>query len=456
MVGRILAAKDKSLQAAKFEGRGREVEYRIEGNPGLVLVVGAPNAAGQSTKTWRCYYSVTREGRQTIRKARIGRYGGRPPLIGLAEARREAAVLMAQVERGLDPVAIERSERVERTRKALTFADMVADYIADHRRQGHATSDDIERVLQNNAMPELGKFKPSAITPVDIQRTVDKVRDRLSTKRGIKARGEMERRVLRYIKQVYNAALLDNEVLRHKYDLTVNPAESVGRNRRNKIGRYGKAQPRKRFLSNEEIVAFWRVLEDSNADIQTQRLLKLLLVTGARSSEVRCMDISELRLDGPEPVWRLPAKRAKNRKEHLKPLSPLAVTLLKEAIGKRKRGAVLPSEESRDGFMTVKGARRAISRMIQSGRLSCPHFTPHDLRRTAGTGMANLGVPDDIIGRTLGHSKHDVTNVVYIHAGYETEKREAMDRWASHLSELIQAPAAESPVAGFEGNPAIR
>ncbi|MFM9939430.1 MAG: tyrosine-type recombinase/integrase [Hyphomicrobiaceae bacterium] len=433
----MLPAKDKSIAAAEFVGAGRETEFRIEGNPGLVLVITAPGKVRPSGKVWRYYYSWTTEGRRTIRKVRLGLYGLEAPGIGLAKARIKAAEIAAAVENGADIVGDRKRLEAEKLRTCLTFADLVGDYIADHRRQRHASTSEVERCLRKDALPSLGKLRPSDVSPLDIQKAVDAVRDRVEAARGTKVRGEMARRVLRYIRQVFNHALLDSEELRLKYGLTTNPAESVGRNRRGKVGRYGKAKPRERYLTDDEILAFWRALDFSRTDVQTQLLLKLLLVTGARLSEVRKMDIAELSLDGDAPTWRLPARRAKNRHEHLKPLSPLAVSLLRAAKGQRKIGPLLPSSDSDDGFLTQRGARRAIDRFISSGRLKCSPFTPHDFRRTVGTGMARLGIPDDIIGRALGHKKSDVTNLHYIKGGYEVETREAMLKWNGHLQGLL-------------------
>src|SRR5690242_6439247 len=96
---RLLPAKDRSIASAKFEGRGREIEYRICGIPGLVLVAQRPRRDGRTSRIWRVYYASANGGHRTIRKIRLGPY----PTVGLAEARRKAAEVMEAVERGADP-----------------------------------------------------------------------------------------------------------------------------------------------------------------------------------------------------------------------------------------------------------------------------------------------------------------------------------------------------------------
>jgi hypothetical protein len=117
MVTRILPAKDVAVRAAGFEGTGRECEWRIEGNQGLVLAVMAPGRSGASSKIWRAYYSLTRDGRRTVRKLRLGAY----PRVGLAEARRRAAEVSEAVERGQDPVGEARATKADLARQSLTF-----------------------------------------------------------------------------------------------------------------------------------------------------------------------------------------------------------------------------------------------------------------------------------------------------------------------------------------------
>ena len=71
---KTLPLKDQAIRAAAYGGSGRETEYRINSNPGLVFVVHQPNKLGVSTKSWRAYYSRVEGGRQIKRKQRLGKY----------------------------------------------------------------------------------------------------------------------------------------------------------------------------------------------------------------------------------------------------------------------------------------------------------------------------------------------------------------------------------------------
>jgi hypothetical protein len=82
------------------------------------------------------------------------------------------------------------------------------------------------------------------------------------------------------------------------------------------------------------------------------------------------------------------------------------------------------------GFMTAQ-KRGAI--------LTCEAFTVHDLRRSAATGMARLGIDRLVIAKCLNHRTADhatVTGLIYDRHDYAGEKRAALDRWAAHLAVL--------------------
>ncbi|MFQ5974089.1 MAG: tyrosine-type recombinase/integrase, partial [Alphaproteobacteria bacterium] len=68
----------------------------------------------------------------------------------------------------------------------------------------------------------------------------------------------------------------------------------------------------------------------------------------------------------------------------------------------------------------------------------------HDLRRTAATGMARLGAPDIIVAAVLNHAPRGIMGVTSIYNRHEylDEKRDALDRWAQHLRDVVTPPSA--------------
>lgn len=69
-------------------------------------------------------------------------------------------------------------------------------------------------------------------------------------------------------------------------------------------------------------------------------------------------------------------------------------------------------------------------------RFGISAFTPHDLRRTAATQMASIGIPRLTIGKVLNHVEEGVTSV-YDRYAYDAEKRQALEAWAHRLADLV-------------------
>ena len=80
----------------------------------------------------------------------------------------------------------------------------------------------------------------------------------------------------------------------------------------------------------------------------------------------------------------------------------------------------------------------------------------HDLRRTAATGMAEIGIQPHIIEAILNHLSGHKASVagIYNRAHYASEKREALERWASHLkTSSVTRRSLRSAVAGHDPTP---
>ena len=75
----------------------------------------------------------------------------------------------------------------------------------------------------------------------------------------------------------------------------------------------------------------------------------------------------------------------------------------------------------------------------RASRLTNRRF--HDLRRTARTNLASLGVSPFIAELVIGHQQKGVHKVYDVHR-YQAEKREALERWANRLRDIVTPPPA--------------
>ena len=63
-------------------------------------------------------------------------------------------------------------------------------------------------------------------------------------------------------------------------------------------------------------------------------------------------------------------------------------------------------------------------------------FTPHDLRRTLRTRLAEIGIDDVVAERVMGHKLQGML-AIYNRHSYDTEKRQALDKWAKKLRQIV-------------------
>ena len=100
---------------------------------------------------------------------------------------------------------------------------------------------------------------------------------------------------------------------------------------------------------------------------------------------------------------------------------------IRVSVSLKRRGDDSARRHAGDGPDTARTGPCALSRA-------------HDLRRTVATGMASLGVNPHTISLVLDHisvTKGTVTSAVYVKYSFDREKRDALERWATHLEGLV-------------------
>jgi integrase len=203
--------------------------------------------------------------------------------------------------------------------------------------------------------------------------------------------------------------------------------------------------PRERVLSDDEIRVLWHGLPKALKRSKTcQRIIKLCLVTAQRVGEVAGMRRDELDLD--TQTWHLPGSRTKNGHPHTVPLSDLAVVIIREALTDAGGDDVFVFPAG-DHALPPHAVARTIGRAQETsakhpeGRFGIiPRWTAHDLRRTALTNLARLGVAPVVAGAVANHlsvTKASITLSVYTRYTYSREKREALELWAARLEAML-------------------
>ena len=90
--------------------------------------------------------------------------------------------------------------------------------------------------------------------------------------------------------------------------------------------------------------------------------------------------------------------------------------------------------------------RPKAARYSRAPAIGLTNIVPHDLRRTAASGMTALGINRLVVSKILNHVETSVT-AIYDRHGYDTEKRHALEAWAAHLEEILSSePKADNVV----------
>jgi integrase len=201
-----------------------------------------------------------------------------------------------------------------------------------------------------------------------------------------------------------------------------------------------------RVLSLEEARVAWRAAGALGYPFGPA--YRLILLTGCRPGEwARCQRSF---VDLKQTLLVLPASAYKSDHVHVVPLVPRAVRILEEVLSRHRGGDGEYLFSGTRGRRPLAGWSNAQARMMraicaESGQRVAVPWTPHDLRRTVATRIAEtLGVGgEQLIKRVLGHSDGTVT-AIYNRYGYVKEMRGVLEQWAGEL-------LADEPVEGRSG-----
>jgi integrase len=358
----------------------REVFWDAK-TPGFGLRVTANGA-----RSWIVMYERNRRARMLT----LGSY----PTMPLAEARECGREALLAAQRGADPASEKQAERA-----ADTWATLCERYLAEDARKNckPSTVYDYERIINNALLPKWRNFKAKDVTRTEVKALIGDIR----------ARGAevMANRVLAMISIIANFGVREDVV-------EFNPAARIGMT---------KEKSRDRVLTADEIRAVWKAFE---AEPQGAAL-KLLLLLGQRLNEVAEIVWTEIDIDS--GIWTISGERAKNGMAHRVPLVGEAARILR---GLSRKGERVFPHELRGSFERARDAAGV-------------DFRAHDLRRSVGTGLAQLGVDRTTIKKVLNHSERGDVTAIYDRHGYDDEKRDALTRWDRRIAHILSGERAK-------------
>ena len=331
----------------------------------------------------------------------------------LKAMRLEASAVLAKARLGTDVVALAKAAAAK---SSATLGDLVPKYLLARKSELRPKShSEISRYLVHAWLP-LHTLTIDAITRQNVVTVVDDVARDSGRVAADRARMALSGLCGWAIDRGY---------------LDVNPTLNVRARAQNK--------PRERVLTEPELVEVWNACLDDDYG----RIVRLLILTGQRRSEIGDLGWSEIQLD--KRQIDLPENRTKNSRAHIVPLGPEALTIL-AAVPKREGREFVFGVGSR-GFGGWSKSKSELDDRIAKARKTAgvkngvPSWTLHDLRRSFVThisehGFAQPHVVEAIVNHVSG-AKAGVAGV-YNRAAYLTDKRRALDLWGGHFASLRQ------------------
>lgn len=419
--------------------------------------------AASGTKSWFCRFTNT-DGKRD--RKHLGLYKGPGMLkavVSLAEARKLAEETRDKVALGIDPNAAEAPKEAP-----MTFNQLIERRIEKQVAGVLKTEGEIRYVYEKYIGSVIGEVP---VIEFDRKKHYDMVIDPYFKKKQWST-----------VKKAHGAlcclmTFAVDEVPGIQFDMM------AGKKWTN------RCVPRDHTLGDDEIRKLWTVVREVfayNPSIYICILLELIL--GQRTNEIAGMRRSEYDLDCEEPFWIIPGDkfmdgqkihgRTKNGREHMVPLPPLAVQLIREAEALTPNGDILfpkiknPCEPMDPAFVPqqIAAKRAAAKKAGEPDPFGIRHWGTHDLRRTMSTIMnRELGVSGFDVSLLINHAmKEDghngntpadrnnpnanrpgskVTQRHYLHHAYLAPRRAAMAKWNDWLQQVLGNNILPFPVA---------
>jgi len=374
------------------------------------------------TKYWTFrYWQQTRDGGRKLKEFGIGSFNDYT-----VEEAREIASAQRKIRSNFGDPILERKRRKQEALDLIasmkTFEEAAQACWEAHKAKwtaGHA--DDWLNSLKTHAYPLLGTMEIRSIRTTHVHSVLQPIWDEIA---------ETASRVRSRIEAVFDFAK------GKEWYNADNPAKWDG-----KLEALLIESPRLKKLVNHpslpfsQIGAFTEVLRREKGT--AARALEFLILTASRSWEIRGAMGEEFDLE--KALWTVPAARMKADKEHVVPLSPRAVEIIR-SMGKLKAGKFVfpggkPETCLSDGAMTALIKRMDAHREEKGGKgwrdLNGKRIVPHGFRATFKTwGQDYTDFDRQIIEFALAHGLPDKTEAAYSRGAMIKKRRPLMDAWA--------------------------
>lgn len=384
-----------------------------------------------------------------LNRSTIRRTIGSAEVWTIDDARREATRLQVLIDQGLDPRELDAEDKAQKAAQKAAEAARRAE--ADHRQQytlealcrayeafliarGKTKSAASARSGFNlhliEAFPALAKTPANEVKPEQLVEAIRKLFHAGKERTAGVLRSNLSAAFTAAMRAPYSAKLPAEFI---PFNVTTNPVALIDAI---------PVKARDRVLDEKELRAYLQALGEGQID----QILKIALFAGGQRlaqlmrARVRNYDAKTKTLT----LFDGKGRRAEAR-EHVLPLGPVAAALVEAQVAIAKSRLT----EYPDGWLFSETGKAPFDNLVPGKRLKkivesigCEKFDLRDIRRTAETAFAAMGVSQEIRAQIQSHGITGVQAKHYDRHSYLAEKRTALESWEAHLSKLQKKKTA--------------
>jgi integrase len=384
----------------------KEKKYCIADGNGLQLTI-----TPDGRKFWEIRYTIDGKAKQTT--------AGIYPAVSLKDARAKRDELKSKVSKGTDPIREKKElkliKQAEEQDSQNTFEKCAADYfelIRGKISEGHFNKQ--WGRLKSNIIPFIGDMRMSEIKRDDILVYLTRIQDRGAI--------EEAHRVYNIVSQVYQYAVANHRCERN-IAVDISPKWTL---------KPAIKQPYPTITDPKEIGKLLRAIDIYKGTYTVRCALQIMPYLALRPGNIAKMEWSEI--DFEKAILTIPAGKMKMKRDHLVPLVPQVVDILRELKKLTGKGQFcFSASRTGNSELSENTLRMALFRLGYSKEEIVPHGFRAMFTTLAEENIEVHGFNSDVIEKCTAHEPKNKVRAAYNRAEYWQSRVKLMNWWADFL-----------------------